>query len=243
MNPATAQHLIEINHKFYTNFGEQFSATRQRIQPGVRQIMSQLSGTEHILDLGCGNGEFARTLAHVGFQGSYTGLDFSLPLLNAASLQSGSFSVRFFAADLTGPAWHNFLGNTQYSLITAFAFLHHVPDVNLRQSILQKIQLLLEPKGKFIHSNWQFLNSEKLKRRIQPWETINLSATDVDENDYLLDWRSGGSGLRYAHHFSTQELETLAHRTGFQVKETFCSDGENNRLGLYQIWEHYENKG
>jgi hypothetical protein len=31
---------------------------------------------------------------------------------------------------------------------------------------------------------------------------VGLSANDVDPGDYLLDWRSGGEGLRYIHHFS-----------------------------------------
>ena len=70
---------------------------------------------------------------------------------------------------------------------------------------------LLKPNGKFILSNWQFLNSDKLKARIQPWDRVGLTDEDMDEGDYLLDWRSGGeAGLRYAHHFSAEELLGLA---------------------------------
>jgi hypothetical protein len=42
--------------------------------------------------------------------------------------------------------------------------------------------------------------------------------------------------LRYAHHFSAEELGQLAAKTGFSVEESFLSDGENGRLGLYQTW-------
>jgi len=59
----------------------------------------------------------------------------------------------------------------------------------------------------------------------------------VDAGDYLLDWRSGGEGLRYVHHFGEAELRELAATTGFQVKEVFYSDGETGNLGLYQVWE------
>jgi redox-sensitive bicupin YhaK (pirin superfamily) len=59
----------------------------------------------------------------------------------------------------------------------------------------------------------------------------------VDENDYLLDWRRGGEGLRYVHHFDEAELNAMATASGFQVREMFRSDGENGQLGLYQIWE------
>jgi 2-polyprenyl-3-methyl-5-hydroxy-6-metoxy-1,4-benzoquinol methylase len=240
MDSTVVRRLLEINRQFYTDFGAHFSATRQRIQPGVHKILSGLVESESMLDLGCGNGELARTLAQNKFCGTYTGLDFSLPLLVDAKSQPDGFSASFFEADLTAQDWEQSLGSAQYSLITAFAVLHHIPDRNLRRSIFLKVHSLLAPGGKFIHSNWQFLNSAKLKNRIQPWEAAGLSATNVDEGDYLLDWRGGGSGLRYVHHFSADELDQAANETGFQVKETFFSDGEGGRLGLYQFWERHE---
>ena len=69
------------------------------------------------------------------------------------------------------------------------------------------------------------------------WERIGLTATDVDAGDYLLDWRRGGEELRYVHQFSEEELSALATESGFEVAETFYSDGEGGRLGLYQVWK------
>ncbi len=235
MNATVTQRLLELNRRFYAEFGRDFSATRQRIQPGVRQMITRWQGHQRLLDLGCGNGELARTLARAGFQGQYLGLDFSLPLLKEAGPQPGNFPVEFRALDLTAPDWA--LPHAGWSLVTCFATLHHIPSADLRRQIVQQVSRALAPGGVFIHSNWQFLNSEKLKARIQPWETVGLSAADVDEGDYLLDWRAGGSGLRYAHHFSEQELGRLAAETGFRVVESFFSDGENGRLGLYQVWD------
>ena len=243
MNPTIAAQLIAINQRFYADFGESFSATRGRIQPGVRRVISQLKGDEQILDLGCGNGQLARTLAEDGHHGSYLGLDFSLPLLKDAERQPQSFTVNFYPADLTAPDWFpttfkpSSLQPTTFNLIFSFAALHHIPGHETRRSILQKARSLLAPHGRFIHSAWQFLNSEKLKARIQPWERVNLNAADMDEGDTLLDWRSQGNGLRYVHHFSEPELLGLASESGFRVVESFLSDGANGRLGLYQIWE------
>src|SRR5215216_7216511 len=101
MHPDTAKRLIEINREFYTRFGDSFSATRGRIQPGVRRVLETLRGGESILDLGCGNGELARELAKRGHVGPYLGLDFSLPLLRDAEAQSEGFSAKFVQADLT----------------------------------------------------------------------------------------------------------------------------------------------
>ncbi len=235
MNEQTAQRLVNLNNQFYQTFGEHFSATRQRIQPGVRKILSELKGDERILDLGCGNGEAARQLAKTPFTGEYHGLDFSLPLLKDAESNPAAFPFTFQEADLTQNEWPALL-NGQFNLITCFAVLHHIPSEKMRLQILINVAKLLAPNGKFILSNWQFLNSPRLTARIQPWSKAGLSEQDVDENDYLLDWRAGGEGLRYAHYFNEDELKTLAEQSSFRVQESYYSDGENNRLGLYQVW-------
>jgi len=247
MELATASRLIELNKDFYTRFGDSFSATRHRIQPGVRRVLEMLKGDEDILDLGCGNGELARALAKRGHRGTYLGVDFSLPLLKDAESQPESFSAKFHAMDLTKLSVNSeqLLITDNYSLITAFAVLHHIPSRELRLDILHVVRNLLRPNGLFIHSNWQFLNSEKLKARIKDWDVAAISqpalsgveVSEVDAGDYLLDWRSGGEGLRYVHHFDENELQELAEATRFQVTETFYSDGEGGNLGLYQIWK------
>jgi SAM-dependent methyltransferase len=235
MEPDIAAQLIDLNRRFYADFGPPFSATRGRIQPGVRRIISQLNNTEHILDLGCGNGQLARTLAEAGHRGSYLGLDFSPPLLQDAEHQPEGFSIKFLLSDLTSSDWASNLPT--FNRIFSFAVLHHIPSHALRLGMLQKIRGLLAPGGKFVHSHWQFRNSEKLTARIQPWERAQLTAADVDPGDTLLDWRSEGHGLRYVHHFSEQELSDLASESGFSVVESFLSDGANGKLGLYQTWE------
>ena len=239
MDSATAARLIKLNRDFYTQFGDSFSATRHRIQPGVRSVIETLNGAESILDLGCGNGELARELALRGHHGSYLGVDFSLPLLREAESQPEGFSATFKQVDLTKPAAFRdqILEPGGWSWITAFAALHHIPSIEIRLDILKTVRELLKPDGLFIHSNWQFLNSEKLKARIQPWEIAAVSGSAVDAGDYLLDWRSGGTGLRYVHHFSEGELQELAETAGFRIEKTFYADGESGNLGLYQIWK------
>jgi len=239
-----AQRLIELNRRFYTDFGESFSATRGRIQPGVRRVLDSMIGNETLLDLGCGNGELARTLARDGHRGAYLGLDFSLPLLKDAESVPEGFSAEFREVDLTQlsvignqPAPVRGLSVTGHrSLITAFAVLHHIPGQGLRLDILKTVHELLADDGRFIHSNWQFLNSPRLRQRLREWGEVGLTEADVDPGDYLLDWRSGGTGLRYAHHFSEGELAELARSSGFRVAETFYSDGKEGNLAVYQTW-------
>jgi tRNA (uracil-5-)-methyltransferase TRM9 len=236
VNPTTLSRLLELNRQFYQTFALQFSATRQRLQPGVLHILEGISPQDNLLDLGCGNGELAHELARCGHAGSYTGVDFSPALLEQASTgQPPNF--RFVQADLSSPDWDAAIAGNFYDAVLLFAVLHHIPGSELRQKVLRKVKALLSPNGRFVHSEWQFLKSPRLVSRIQPWEAIGLSQSDVDPGDYLLDWRQGGQGLRYVHHFSEDELKRLAEAAGFVINESFLSDGENGRLGLYQVWQ------
>jgi tRNA (uracil-5-)-methyltransferase TRM9 len=238
VNPTTISRLLELNRQFYQTFALPFSASRQRLQPGVIKILDQISPEADLLDLGCGNGELAHELARCGHRGAYTGLDFSSVLLEEASRgQPDSFS--FIFADLSSENWDAALSGNCYDAIFAFAVLHHLPGINMRLQLLRKVSSLLKTVGRFIHSEWQFLNSPRMIARLQPWETIGLSDNDVDPGDYLLDWRQGGTGLRYVHHFSESELADIAAQAGFEIVESFLSDGENARLGLYQVWKLY----
>lgn len=252
MDSSTAAHLIGLNKDFYTCFGDSFSATRHRIQPGVRHVLGMLKGDESILDLGCGNGELARELAKRGHRGPYLGVDFSLALLRDAESQPEGvavapwrhFSARFMEVDLTELTVSSIQPSDthHWSLITAFAVLHHIPTTELRLKILRVARQLINEEGCFILSNWQFLNSEKLKARIQPWEAAAVSPSNVDAGDFLLDWRDGGVGLRYVHHFSELELNELAEASRFRVSETYYSDGKGGNLGLYQVWKPISHK-
>jgi tRNA (uracil-5-)-methyltransferase TRM9 len=235
MNSDTAARLIELNRDFYDRFGDLFSATRQRLQPGVKKVLDLIQENDSVLDLGCGNGHFLHAIHNRGHKAALLGVDFSLPLLRDAESTQG---VGFREVDLTklSASSDQLMIDGPWSIVTMFATLHHIPSNEIRLDILRTVKKLLKPGGKFNLSNWQFLNSEKLKARIQPWTRIGLSNEDVEEGDYLLDWRSGGEGLRYAHHFSVEELHGLAGQAGLSVSESFLSDGENGRLGLYQIW-------
>lgn len=236
MNFAATERLLKLNHEFYNRFGESFSATRQRLQPGVKRILETISNDVSVLDLGCGNGNFLRELSVRGHKAALLGVDFSLPLLRDAESVPG---VEFREVDLSqlGVGSGQWAVENSWDVITMFATLHHIPSTEIRLDILKTVKKLLKLNGKFILSNWQFLNSKKLTARIQPWDRVGLADDDLDEGDYLLDWRSGGEGLRYAHHFTADELIGLAEQAEMRVTDSFLSDGDGGNLGLYQIWQ------
>ncbi len=240
MRAPAASTLLALNREFYARFGAAFAEKRGRLQPGVARLLVRVPPEARVLDVGCGHGQVLRCLRAQGFRGRYVGLDFSPDLLEharaAAADPPPGADFRILHRDLAEPAWAEGL-RAPFDFVMAFAVLHHLPGEALRRRIVATIRGLLRPGGWFLHSHWQFLNSARLRARIQPWESAGLQPQDVDPGDYLLDWRHGGRGLRYVHHFSQPELDALAAATGFRVHETFFSDGEGGRLGLYQVWE------
>jgi SAM-dependent methyltransferase len=239
MNIETTEKLLALTRQFYQTFALQFSATRARVQPGVQRVLAALPPPAQVLDLGCGNGGAARFLAQRGHTGGYIGLDASEGLLQEAQKQPwDDFAAAFIPSDLAAPGWEASPGlrSRHFDAVFIFAVLHHLPGEALRLDVLRKARALLSPGGRLTLSVWQFLHSPRWLARIQPWELIGLTGKDVDSGDYLLDWRQGGRGLRYVHHFSAGELAALARDGGFRLVDRFTSDGEGGRLGLYQTW-------
>ncbi len=238
MKPETAQKILALNHQFYQSFAVDFSDTRGRLQPGVQKLLQDIPPESNILDLGCGNGELARQLTRSGFRGTYLGTDFSPNLLEEAVRKvPDQVQVNFLELDLTEPDWNKILPQKTFDLVLCFAALHHIPSQPGRLSVCKNIRKLISETGQIQISNWQFLKSERLKKRIIPWEEADLTKDDVDQGDYLLDWRRGGYGLRYIHHFSPEELSRLADESGFKIVGSFDSDGKEGDLSLYQVWE------
>lgn len=249
MRPETIQSILDINRQFYQIFGDAFAATRRRIQTGIRKVLVEIPREGNWLDLGCGSGALALEWIRQGRSGSYSGIDFSAELLAEAQRSislieiPARLSIQFQQADLLGEDWPLLCSRKTYDGISCFAAMHHLPGRINRLRFLQQVRSLLQPGSSFIHSNWQYQHSPKLIARIQPWHIVGIDETEVESGDTLLDWRyslpgqSEKSGIRYVHIFSEEELANLAEETGFTVAETFESDGEGGRLGLYQRWE------
>ena len=228
MRTFVARRLLRINARFYQQFGAEFAASRSALQPGMLRALPALTGCAAVLDVGCGNGRFGGALpAPV----RYVGVDSSAALLGCAAQRA---HASFLQLDLMDPAWVLRV-RRRFPAIVCFAVLHHVPGVRRRLRLLRQLHGLLQPGGVCVLSVWQFAHVPRLRRKICDWQQAGVTAAQVDAQDYLLDWQRGGSGLRYAHQFSLAELAQLCARAGFEVRQTYRSDGATGDMGLYVI--------
>ncbi len=201
-----------------------------------------LINNDSILDIGCGNGELARYLGTTPYEGKFLGIDNSPALLDFSGNNSSTsrFSPSFLVKDITTPDWSDHLSGIPFSRIVSFAVIHHIPGIELRNNVFQSIRRLIKNDGLFIHSQWQFMNSPRLAKRVIPWEKIGFSAIiKWIRVIHLLDWlaEEGKTGYRYVHLFTEDELSQYAEANGFKVIDSYYSDGKEGNLGLYQVWQ------
>ncbi len=251
MKDEVAIILLNINKEFYSRFGRAFAATRRRIQPGVRRVLERLPDDGVWLDLGCGSGSLALEWLARFRHARYVGLDSSVELLEEARvlIEKSGISrekiahVAFIQSDLDDPNWTQTLPLTTFAGAFAFAVLHHLPGAEHRLRLLRQVNALIQPGGWFAHSEWQFQHSPKLMARVIDWETVGLDPGELEPGDTLLDWRfalpgqTEQVGLRYVHLFEPTELAQLAESAGFMILDSFQSDGQGGKLGLYQVWQ------
>ena len=241
MHKNIQQRLLKLNNIFYEQFARSFSVTRSRVQPGVSQLLPRIGNESLLLDVGCGNGTLARALAARGFSGQYWGIDMSNALIKRAESLLGEMNIgryHFQQIDLAQTDWPDMLPDHTFDWVTSFAVLHHLPGENLRRQTVSALAGCIHPEGRVAVSVWQWHHSPRLRKRVQDWYQVGLHPDDLDSGDILLDWRAGDSiGLRYVHTFNEDSLSSLAESAGFQVLESFFSDGKTGNLALYQVWQ------
>jgi 2-polyprenyl-3-methyl-5-hydroxy-6-metoxy-1,4-benzoquinol methylase len=245
MKIATQQRLLELNRIFYARVAREFDRSRGGLPAGWELLAPYLPPAPEnrplsVLDAGCGNGRFARFLAGRGGTYEYTGLDADATLLQSAAEQNQALAgvrSRFVQADLTEPGWSQAVQAEEqpFDLVVCFAVLHHLPGLALRQRVLAELASLLAPSGVLILSNWQFLTSARFAGKIIGWETIGLSAVDVEPGDALLPWHQGVEAVRYVHQMDEGEVDRLAAFAGLNVTAHFYADGKEGNLNLYSI--------
>ena len=258
MNAQTQCALLALNRRFYEQVAHHFDATRQSWTPGLWAILPyfRAAGKERltVLDVGCGNGRFARLLEEAGIDASYTGVDGSSSLLRIARDSTAGLrkvDCQFVQADLANADWYGDLGRggqvenicvsespqdvvtPSYSVVLCTATVQHLPGYGLRLRLMRDFRRL--SAGSVILSFWQFLSSERFRNKLIDPGEVGINAADLEPGDGFLPWRQGVDCVRYVHQVDETELRQLAADSGQAVVHTFRADGKESDLNLYGV--------
>ncbi|HAJ35593.1 MAG TPA: hypothetical protein DCL15_07855 [Chloroflexi bacterium] len=244
MREAVQQRLLDLNRHFYATVADEFDRTRQGLPAGMltlaQMLRTRLPAPARVLDVGCGNGRFARALVQQGLSGAYLGLDADERLLALAASQTvelPDLTCRFAVVDLAQPSW-TAATDAAYDAVVCLAVLHHFPGYALRRRIVTELTSLLAPGGLLALSTWQFLGSPRFDQKLLAWEEIGLTDADVEPGDALLPWNQGKHAVRYVHHLDLVEVEQLAAACGLVVTNSFRADGKEGNLNLFVLLQH-----
>ena len=118
---------------------------------GIGQGVSQ---SQSILDVGCGNGAYERTLAERGHRGLRVAVDLSagmLPLVTEAVVVLADVQALPFSRD-------------RFDLVLAPHMLYHVPDIECSAGEIRRV---LHPKGLFVAVTNSVSNLQELRALVE----------------------------------------------------------------------------
>ena len=236
MTDETAEMLMRLNREFYDSLAAPFDRSRFEPQFGFVEALNYLPDRQlSVLDVGCGNGRFAYFMLNSGRLESYLGLDFSSGLLHLAQdqIEQEAVNIEFQIADIGRPRFLE--GYGRYELVACLSAMHHIPQRRRRAALLREMGEHLTDDGRLLLCNWQFMDSERQRKKILSWGEIDLAAEDVESNDYLLSWKRGGYGRRYACHIDQAETAWLAAEAGLTIETQYREDGRSRDLTLYTL--------
>lgn len=235
MDLAVQEHLRQINRQFYEQFARAFADSRSAGQASLRRVLATIGEKASVLDVGCGDGRVARALDAMGRAALYVGVDANgafIELARQKAISLARLAPVFLTVDAMQPGWETSLPRRSFDVVLTLAVLHHIPGDGNRQRFVGQLAALLAPGGSLVISTWQFLSSERLRRKIVPWEALGLSSAQVDAGDYVIDWQRGGRGLRYCHLLDENAVRILCKGAGLTIREAYLADGG---LNLYVV--------
>jgi tRNA (uracil-5-)-methyltransferase TRM9 len=233
MKQSTIDELNAINRRFYETTAVDFDQTRGKAWAGWAKLKDHLKAPLSVLDVGCGNGRFGLFLAEeLKGEIRYHGIDNNAQLLAFAKdafAPVENLHAKLEEADIVNQP----LPEGEYDLVVLFGVIHHVPSAEKRKSFVADLAKCVKAGGLLCFASWRFYEFERFRERLTAWPE-HLKA-EVENHDFLLDWRRGENALRYCHYVDDAEEKALIEATGLQFLSQYRADGENNALNSYVV--------
>ncbi len=255
MDQNIINQLNQINTDFYNTVATEFDESRQYFWYGWEKIPPLLDRFQDIrvADIGCGNGRFGQFLLErcPQLKISYTGIDANQTLLDFAqeTLQGKIPALHLQQTDIVTELQNDvdFLQNQEFQLVTSFGVFHHIPSYELRLKLLKYLLSKVTKDGFLVISFWQFMNFDRFQKKViheqnsQTQELLKkygLNFTDLENNDYILDWNRGQTALRYCHFTDETEQNKLITEAQAQLVKTYFADGKEGTVNQYVVLTH-----
>jgi SAM-dependent methyltransferase len=239
LKKQTVEALLAVNRRFYRERAFEFSRTRERPWPGWAEILERagdlLPERPRVLDVGCGNGRFARFLEEsLGRPFDYCGIDESP--LGLAEARRRLPALVFVEKDFLQEP----LPEGEFDLVALFGVLHHVPGRANRLRLLTRLSAVLAPGGLLAFSLWRFDRYERFQKKIVPWDEfssrtgIEIDPSDLEPGDHMLTWGGAPPAFRFCHAMSGEEEVELANGLPLELVAEFDAGIEPNRYYVFR---------
>ncbi len=252
MDEATIRALCALYREFYEEASAEFSATRRHPWAGWYQIVPALealaarAASLRVLDVGCGNGRFARFLSDaLDAPLLYVGLDASAALLDEARRTlRGDVDAALHVCDVATDDWERPLGAARFDLVALFGVLHHLPGRPTRRALLERLAARVAESGLLVFTVFRFAHFERFRARLMPWPELErlspehaarIDLEKLEPGDHLLRWGPGAARARYCHFVDADELRELIDALPLECVASFESDGKTGDLNSYVL--------
>jgi 2-polyprenyl-3-methyl-5-hydroxy-6-metoxy-1,4-benzoquinol methylase len=146
---SETRRIWEGNAGFWdARFGEGNPFHKVPVEPSVDRLLS-VRPDEHVLEIGCGNGAYARHLAAAGAQVVATDLSESFLDLARGRTTENADRIEYLPLDATDPAALAALGMRRFDAAVATMVLMDMPVI---EPLLDALGRLLKPGGRFVFS-------------------------------------------------------------------------------------------
>ena len=243
MNINTIKKLNKLNEDFYKITASDFDSSRQYFWQGWHQLTEHLDHFNQLklLDLGCGNGRFYQFIKE-NFPDKkldYLGIDNSVELLTFAQNKSNvakNFQLQELDVISSLINKEDFIAENNFDVVVSFGVFHHIPSFDLRLKMLKYLSSKINDKGVIIISLWQFMKYERFRKKVtDDAELKKMNLSDLEKNDFIIDWKRGENALRYCHFFDNDEQNRLVKQSGLKLIKFFEADGKEEDVNSYLI--------
>jgi ubiquinone/menaquinone biosynthesis C-methylase UbiE len=200
--------------------GNQFHRTI--VEPATLKLLALGTG-ESVLEIACGNGAFARSMAQFGVQ--VVASDFSAKLLERARERTHEHDIEYILIDATKQDQLLALGERRFDAAVCNMALMDMPTIDPLFSALNR---LLKPHGRFVFSvQHPCFNSNGATKMVEledrNGELVTVYAVKVSR--YLTPWSERGIGIvgQPTPHYLFHRPISLLFNAGFQAG--FVLDG------------------